>query len=162
MIAMNENHISETTVLLVVMLAVFIVQLLINWETADAPFWAVMLSEAGLTYEEIGIASVFRNIVLSIVGISTSIGLLLLNYYLGKRYKLTRTSTIVLILALAISILLGFFLGYGIKQLQLPQYPILNLGIVTNILGRLISPIAWYMLGIVAGNYKREIEQKRD
>ncbi|MFQ6064402.1 MAG: hypothetical protein ACE5L6_02900 [Candidatus Bathyarchaeia archaeon] len=158
---MNETHISERTVLLGVMLAVFVVQFWINWSTADAPFWAVMMHEAGHTPEEFAIALTFRNVVFSVVGIVTSIGLLLLNYYLGKRYKLTRTSTIILILALVISILLGFLLGYGIRQLQLPQYSILNLGIVAMIPNRLVSPIVWCMLGMVAGNYKREIEQKR-
>lgn len=158
---MDKDQISDRMILLAIMLAVFVVQFWINWSTADALFWAVMLDEAGLTLEEIAIALTFRDIILSVVGISTSIGLLLLNYYLGKRYKLTRTSTIVLLLTLVISILLGILLGYEIKQLQLPQYPILNIGIIAVIPGKLLSSITWYMLGMLAGNYKREIEQTR-
>lgn len=160
LIFMSEHQISERKILLVIMLAVLVVQFWTNWSTADAPYWTIMLREDELTLEEIGIMMMYRSVVFGIVGLGTSIGLLLLNYYLGKRYKLTRTSTIVLILVLIISVLLGVLLGYGIRQLQLSQYPILNLGIITIIPSRLLSPITWCMLGILAGNYMREIEQK--
>jgi len=120
-----------------------------------------MLSEAGLAPQEIGAALMFRSIVFGVVSICTSVGLLLLNYYLGKRYRLTKTSTIVFVSTLVISILLGLLLGYGIKQLQLPQYPILNWGIIIEIPYELSSTITWCMLGMLAGNYKREIEEKR-
>jgi sensor histidine kinase YesM len=162
---MYEGQSSNRTILLVIMLAVFARQFWINWLTADAPFWSIMAHEAGLPLEEFASTLTFRNILLTVTGTGTSIGLLLLNYYLGKRYKLTRTSTIVLLFALVISVLLGFFLGYGIKQLQIPEYPILNIGIIANIPSipsRLLSTITWCMLGMLAGNYKREIEEKKE
>ena len=162
---MDESQISNRTILLVIMLAVFARQFWINWLTADLPFLAIMLREGGLSLEEYAVALTFRNILLIVSGTGTSIGLLLLNYYLGKRYKLTRTSTIVLLFALVISVLLGFFLGYGIKQLQIPEYPILNIGIIVNIPhipSRILSTITWCMVGMLAGNYKREIEEKKE
>ena len=159
---MYGSQSSDRTILLVIMLAVFAVQFWINWATADAPYWAIMAHEAGLPPEEFGATLMLRNILLTITGTGTSIGLLLLNYYLGKRYKLTRTSTMVLLFTLGISILLGFFLGYAAKQLQIPQYPILNLGVVAMIPSRLLSSITWCMVGMLAGNYKREIEEKKE
>ena len=159
---MYKSQISNRTILLVIMLAVFARQFWINWLSADAPFWVIMAHEAGLPPEDFALALTFRNILLTVTGTCTSIGLLLLNYYLGKRYKLTRRSTIVLLFALVISILLGLFCGYGIKQLQIPQYPILNITIVANIPGRLLSQITWCMVGMLAGNYKREIEEKKE
>jgi len=162
---MYKSQISDRTILLVIMLAVFTVQFWLNWLTADAPFWTIMLHEAGLSIEELAIALTFRNILLTVTGTCTSIGLLLLNYYLGKRYRLTRTSTIVLLFALAISILLGLFCGYGIKQLQIPQYPILNVAMIVNtpfLPSRLLSQITWCMVGMLAGNYKREIEEREE
>ena len=157
---MGENQSPDRTILLIIVLAVSSVQFWINWSAADAPFWVIMLHEAGLAPEEFAVILTFRNLFFTVTGTSTSIGLLLLNYFLGKRYRLTRTSTMVLLFALVISILLGLFLGYGIRQLQIPRYPILNLGIIGNIPGRLLSQITWCMLGMLAGNYKREIEEK--
>jgi hypothetical protein len=158
----KKEEISKKMILGIIMLAVFMVQFLINWSVADAPFWPMLMHEAGFSSEEIAITGVYRQIIISVVGIGTSIGLLLLNFYLGKNYRLTKASTTVLILVLATSIIAGLFLGYGLKQLQFPQYSILNLGILAVIPRRLLSPIVWCMLEMVAGNYKREIEKRRN
>lgn len=157
---MDEDKISERMILLDVILAVFLFVVWINWLTADSPFWVHMLTEAGFAYEEINTVLMFRSILFQVLSVGSSVGLLLLNYYLGKRYKLTRRSTIVFIFVLIIPILLGLFLGYGIKQLQLPQYPILNWNIALEIPNELSYTIIWCMSGMLAGNYKREIEQK--
>jgi|Deesub1362A_J573_1020465.scaffolds.fasta_scaffold02250_3 hypothetical protein len=92
-----EEEISEKMILGIIMLAVFMVQFLVNWSVADAPFWPMLMHEAGFSSEEIAIAGVYRQIIISVVGIGTSIGLLLLNFYLGKNYRLTKASTTVLI-----------------------------------------------------------------
>jgi hypothetical protein len=157
-----EEEISEKMILAIIMLAVFMVQFLVNWSVADALFWPIIMHKAGLSPEEIAISCIYRQIILSVVGISTSIGLLLLNFYLGKNYRLTKASTTVLILVLATSIIAGLFLGYGLKQLQFPQCSIITLGILAVIPSRLLSPIVWCMLGMVAGNYKRETEKRRN
>ena len=145
---------------MVIMSAVFIAVAVRSWLQADLPYLAVMLYEDGLSVEEYATTLTFRNIAIIAWGIGSSVGLLLLNYYLGKKYKLTRESTIFYLLCLIISILIGTFLGYGTRQLQLPQYPILNLGILALTPGNLLSSITWNMLGMLAGNYMREIKEK--
>lgn len=147
---------------MIVMLAVFLTQLGTSWWAADSPYKTIMLRDAGFCLEEIAAIYFAVSIVLGVLGIGTSIGLLLLNYFLGKKYKLTRESTIVYLFLLIGSILLGQFLGYAVRQIQLPQFPILHLGILAIIPSGLLSSITWNMLGMLAGNYMREIEQKMD
>ncbi len=144
------------------MLAVFLTQLGTSWWTADSPpYRTIILIDAGFSYEEIAAIYFTMSIVWAVFGIGTSIGLLLLNYFLGKKYRLTRESTIVYIFLLIVSILLGQFLGYAVRQLQLPQFPILHLGILATIPSGLLSSITWNMLGMLARNYMREIEEKK-
>jgi hypothetical protein len=144
------------------MLAVFLMKLGTSWWAADSPFKTIMLRDAGFSPEEIAAVYFTMSIVWGVLSMGSSIGLLLLNYFLGKVYELTRESTIVYIFLLVISILLGQFLGYAIRQFQLPQFPILHLGILAVIPSGLLSSITWNMLGILAGNYMREIEGKSE
>gem|GEM_PF-5886274 len=44
-----EEEISEKMILAIIMLAVFMVQFLVNWSVADAPFWPILMHEAGLS-----------------------------------------------------------------------------------------------------------------
>ncbi|MDH5734093.1 MAG: hypothetical protein OEY88_10000 [Candidatus Bathyarchaeota archaeon] len=147
--------------LLIIMIVVFLAHFWRNWLIADSPFWRLMLSAAGYTAEEISNILLTRSIGFGILGLGTSIGLLVLNYYLGKRYKLTRRSTIAYVFLLIISITLGLLLGYGIKQFQHPQYSILDTSTAIEIPYDLSSTVPWYVLGMLAGNYKSETEQKR-
>ena len=158
---MRASRLSVRMNLLLIMIVVFLAHFWRNWLIADSPFWIPMLSAAGYTTEEISNILLTRSIGFGILGLGTSIGLLVLNYYLGKRYKLTRRSTITYISLLIVSIILGLLLGYGIKQFQLPQYSILDTNTAIEIPYDLSSTVPWYVLGILAGNYKCETEQKR-
>lgn len=151
---------SEGKILIIVMLAVFLTQFGTSWWAADNPYKIIILRDAGFSPEEIAATYSVMNTILGIFGIGTSIGLLLLNYFLGKKYKLTRESTIGYIFLLIICVLLGQFLGYAVRQFQLPQFPILYIGLLAIIPSRVLSSITWNMLGMLAGNYMREIEQK--
>ena len=141
------------------MLTVFLIQLGKGWWVADSPFRYIMMIDAGLSPEEIDTVNHTMNIVWTVLSWGTSIGLLLLNYFLGKRYKLTKESTIVYIFLLILFTLLGHFLGYAVRQLQIPQFPILFLGIFMIPIGSLPS-ITWNLLGMLAGNYVRIIREK--
>ena len=157
---MGENGISEGKTLIIVMLAVFLTRFGTSWWVADSSYKTIIWRDAGFSFEEIAAMYFTTSIILGVFGIGTSIGLLLLNYFLGKKYKLTRESTIVYIFLLIVSNLLGQFLGYAVRQFQLPQFPILHLGILAIIPSGLLSSITWNMLGMLAGNYMREIKKE--
>lgn len=93
-----------------------------SWWVADSPYRTIILRDDGFSLEEIAAIYFTVSIVLGVFGIGTSIGLLLLNYFLGKKYKLTRESTTVYTFPLIVSILLGQFLGYAVRQFQLPTF----------------------------------------
>ena len=158
---MRTSRISVRMNLLLIMILVFLAHFWRNWLVADSPYWVPMLSAAGYTIEEIDNILLTRSIGFGILGLGTSIGLLVLNYYLGKRYKLTKRSTITYVFLLIIPIIPGLLLGYGIKQFQLPQYPIFDTSTAIEIPYDLSSTVPWYVLGMLAGNYIRETEQKR-
>jgi len=139
-------------------IAVFSVSVLMNWLKADIPYWPLLLREAGFILAEIPPMTFYRSTLVGLLEAGSSALLLLLNYQVGKKYKLTRTSTAILLTSLSISVLLGLLLGYGAKQIQMPQYSIFTVGILYLIPGELGSKIAWCMLGVVVGNYKTEIE----
>jgi len=133
-----------------------------NWLKADIPYWPLLLREAGFILAEIPPMIFYRSALVGLLDAGSSALLLLLNYQVGKRYKLTRPSTAILLASLSISVLLGLLLGYGAKQIQMPQYSIFTVGILYLIPGELGSKIAWCMLGVVVGNYKTEIENYLD
>jgi hypothetical protein len=52
----------------------------------------------------------------------------------------------------------GRFIGYVIRQVQLPQYPVFNVNFLLQLID--MSFVAWSMVGILAGNYKREADKR--
>ena len=129
--------------------------------SAFFPYRAIILRDLGYTAAEVGQMIFVEGIFLTAVGIGGSILLLLISYYSGKGYKLTGTSTLLLLIILIISIFVGSLIGYIIRQAEYPQYPILNITFFFDIFGTMQSRIVWTFLGIFAGNYKREIETKQ-
>jgi len=136
---------------------VFLVSAFVNWLKADIPYWPLLLHEAEYILTEMPAVILNRNALIGLLEVGTGAWLLLLNYRVGKRYKLTRTSTLILVMAFSISSLLGLLFGYGVKQTQMHQYSIFTVSILSLIPNEVGSKIVWCMLGVVAGHCKTEV-----
>lgn len=149
-----KNIITYDRIIVLVVIAVLFVCAFVSWLKADIPYWSLVLREAGFILIEIPPMILYRSTLIGLLDMGASALMLLLNYQAGKRYKMTRTSTAILLVSFSISILLGLLLGYGIKQIQMPEYSIFSVNILYLIPSELGSKIVWCMLGIVVGNYK--------
>ncbi len=122
------------------------------------PFYVVQLHEAG--YSPAEVAQTFMLIQnINILLIPLWIGIpVIVCYNLGKKYKLTLASTIIFVLTMYGICTVGQLIGYAIYQLQTPNYPVF-----WSILPQAFSltgTFTWSLVGVFAGNYKREIDQK--
>jgi hypothetical protein len=128
---------------------------------ATTPYLTVIFMNMGYTVAEYAGFFVSLSIMNLSVGLFLGILDLLVGYYSGKQYKLTMNSLLILIVVLVIAVFVGSSIGYVIAQIRLPQYPVLNLvSFAFSTAGLVSYPILWSMVGIVAGNYKRELESK--
>ncbi len=141
------------------LVSVFLAALLVNWMKAEISFWPLLLHDAGFIWAEIPSVIFYRKALVESFDIGLNVLLLLLNYYVGKRCKMTRRSTAIFLVALSVSVLLGLLSGYEIKQLQLSQYPIFVPSILYAVPNELGSKVVWCALGITAGKYYKEIRK---
>ncbi len=63
-----------------------------------------------------------------------------------------------LLIFIIATIAAGNLVGYVIRQIESPEYPMLNLNFIFDTLSAVQSYAVWAFLGILAGNYKREFE----
>jgi hypothetical protein len=125
---------------------------------AVSPWLSIILLDSGLSIEQIGTYLMYVNIVTVVVGYSGIALNLVASYYSGKKYVLTRKSALILVLLLIAATWVGRFIGYVIRQVQLPQYPVFNVNFLLQLID--MSFVAWSMVGILAGNYKREADKR--
>ena len=121
---------------------------------AVSPWLSIILLDSGLSHEQFGTYLMYLtivNVVVGCIGIALS---LVASYYAGKKYVLTKNSALILVLLLIAATWVGRFIGYAVRQVQLPQYPVFNVNFLLQLID--MSFIAWSMAGILAGNYKRE------
>lgn len=150
--------------LLKVMIVILAFSVYLGYWNAVFPYLSIILHEAGHSPSEISIFFAHLWIVNLVVGLGASILILITSYYAGKQYKLTKTSTLIFLLFLIITIWTGHLIGYVIRQIELPQYSILNILFFIQILDTFLPPssfILWSFIGMLAGNYKRELDRKR-
>ena len=147
-----------------IMLVVLAVSLVWGYWVAIRRFLPLILIESGYSLNEITGIVIQNTIISIVVGFGTSVLLLVVNYYLGKQYKLGKTPTVVFFLVLVTAGLIGNIIGYGIRQLEYPEYPILSIYFLIEIFGPYgpsiwLSLILWSFIGMLAANYKRELEK---
>jgi len=152
-----KTYVERNQIILIAAIAVFSVSAIVNWLKADIPYWPLLLHEAGFIWPEVPAIIFYKRALIGLFNTGGCALLLLLNYHLGKKYKLTRISTAKLLALLSISVLLGLLFGHGMKQIEIPQYSILNASILYLIPSELGSKIVWCMLGFVGGNHKSGI-----
>ena len=128
---------------------------------AFAPYQTLVLRDAGYSMEEIGQYYFALSIITLIVAYGGAIFILLASYYSGKEYELNKTSTLVALVFLIIAIWIGNLVGYAIRQVQLPQYSILNLNFVFQTLTSMQASILWSFVGLLAGNLKTRTQQQK-
>jgi len=148
----------DNRIILYATIAVFSVGAFVNWLKADIPYWPLLLHEKGFIWAEVPSVIFYKMALVGLLDTGASTLLLLLNYHVGKKYKLTRTSTAFFLASLLISLSLGFLVGYGVKQIEMSQYSIFNVHMLYHIPTELGSKIVWCMLGVVMGSYKTEIK----
>ena len=104
-------------------------------------------------------------ILFSIFNLTVGYGLEALNlfasYYAGKKYMLTKDSVLKSLLLLASVVLIGNTVGAIIAQAQFSQMPLLNTWLIWAFLSNITSPVLWSLVGLLAGNYKREANMRR-
>lgn len=124
------------------------------------PFYVVQLHEAGYSVAEVAqIFMLIQNI--SILLVPLWIGIPVIVYYsLGKKYKLDLASTIIFILTMYGICTAGQLMGYAVYQLQTPNYPVFRSMLPQAF--SLTGTFTWSLVGVLAGNYRREIDQKRN
>jgi len=127
--------------------------------TSVSPYLTLMLHDAGYSLDDIGRFFIHLTILNLVVGYGGAILSLVASYYSGKKYKLTKISTLIFFILLVVAVWAGHLIGYVIRQIELPQYPILNINFIFNTLGSM-NTILWSFVGMLAGNYKREVEEK--
>ncbi len=124
--------------------------------TSASPFLSSILREIGHSPQEV-VAFYFHMSIFNMVGgLVGPILNLFASYYAGKQYVLTKNSALTFLFLLIITIWLGSFTGYLIRQIELPQYPILNVTFFVYTLSQTRGPVVWSFLGVLAGNYIRE------
>ena len=146
--------------LYVVIVVVLCLSVWSGYWSAFFPYRTIILRELEYTPSEASQTIFIEGIFLTVVGVGGSILLLIASYYSGKDYRLTGASALHLFVILLISIVVGNLTGYTIRQIEYPEYPILNISFFFDAIGVLRSYIVWAFLGILAGNYRREIESK--
>jgi hypothetical protein len=123
------------------------------------PFYVVQLHQAG--YSTTQIAQIFRLIqIVNVLLIPLWIVIpVLVCYHFGKRYRLTLTSTIIFAVTMYAICTVGKITGYVAYQIQTPDYPVF-----WSMLRQAFSvtdTFTWSLVGVLAGNYRREVEQKK-
>jgi hypothetical protein len=125
---------------------------------AVSPWLSIILIDSGLSHVQLGYYLMYLSIVTVVVGYIGMALNLVASYYAGKKYVLTKNSALILVLLLIAATWVGRFIGYAIRQVQLPQYPVFNVNFLLQLID--VSLIAWSMVGILAGNYKREADKR--
>jgi len=122
------------------------------------PFFVVQLREAGYSYAEISQILLMNQLVNALLTPLWIVIPVAACYYFGKGYRLTLISAIVFFITMYVACTVGKTIGYIVYQIQAPNYPVLwsMLSQVFYLNGVFI----WSLVGVLAGNYKREIEQK--
>lgn len=149
-------HIGLSRTALYLGVAVFSVTTFVSSIKADIPYWPLLLHDAGYIWAEIPSIISYRGAIVDLLDIGASTLLLLLSFYVGQGCKLTRRSTVIILVSLAISALLGLLSGYAIRQTEMPEYSIFDVSMLYVVPGELSSRIVWCMLGLVAGNWRNE------
>ena len=145
--------------LLIVLAIVLALSIYGGYSLAIAPWNTIILHDSGMSFEQIAANLMFQSTVSVVLAYGAITIDLVASYYLGKRYVLTKLSGLVLVSILIVTAWIGKLIGYLIVQTQYPQYPVLNANIIFALIDS-ASFVAWSMLGILAGNYKREIETR--
>ena len=127
---------------------------------AIRPYQTLILRDAGYTMEEIAQFYFVLAIVYTTVGYGGSFFILLSSYYSGKVYIVNKQSAAIFLFFLIIAIWIGNLIGYVIRQIELPQYPILNLNFVVETLTSMQGPVLWSFVGLLAGNLKTRVVQR--
>lgn len=110
--------------------------------------------------EEVGQFHFVLSIATLIVGYGGAFFILLAGYYSGREYELNKTSTVMTLIFLIIAIWIGNLVGYVIIQVELPQYPILNLNFIIQTLTSMQGSILWSFVGLLAGNLRTRTQQQ--
>ena len=148
-------NLSSLYIVLVIVLAFSIYG---GYVQAVSPWLSIILIDSGLSHEQLGYYLMYLGIVTVVVGYIVMALNLVASYYAGKKYVLTKNSALILVLLLIAATWVGRFIGYAIRQVQLPQYPVFNVNFLLQLID--VSFIAWSMVGILAGNYKREADKR--
>ena len=146
--------------LLIVIVIVFGLSAWWGYWRSLSPYQALVLSDLGYTPREIGEILAAQNILVTVTSFGGSFMLLVASYYSGKSYRLTGISTLMLLIFLLVTIFMGNLLGYTIRQQEFPKYPILNVNFIFDTISTLNTRIVWTFLGVLAGNYRRELNKK--
>lgn len=147
---MKISNADNQTVLVITIVA-FFTTAFVSWLKADIPYWSLLLHERGFIWAEIPFLISYRMALVGLIDMGSSTLLLLFNYSAWKKRKLTRSFLTFLLVSLFISISLGFFIGYGIKQMEVNQYSIITMNMLYYILVELSSKVVWCMLGVFLG-----------
>lgn len=139
---------------------VFALSVYSGYLQALSPFMVTILSQSGYTHEDV--ASFYT--LLAVINVAVGYGLEALNlvasYHAGKTYMLSTGSILKLLLLLTITVFVGNTVGYLVAQVQFAEYAILDMEMIVRILGSITGPILWSLVGILAGNYKRESDMR--
>jgi len=146
--------------LYIVVIVVLALSIWWGYWRAIAPYQSVILRDAGYSVEEVAQFYFVLSIAALIVGYGGAILILLASYHSGKKYELNKTTTIVALIFLIIAIWIGNLVGYAIRQVELPQYPILNLNFIIQTLTSMQGSILWSFIGLLAGNLKTRTQQQ--
>lgn len=123
------------------------------------PFYVVQLHQAGYSAAQVA-QFLMLNQIVSAMLIPLRIGVpVVVCYHFGKRYHLTLTSTVIFAVSMYAICTVGQIIGYVTYQIQTPEYPVFwsmwyQAFFLTNV-------FTWSLVGVLAGNYKREVEEKQ-
>ena len=146
--------------LCIVVIVVLALSIWWGYWRAISPYQTLILRDAGYSMEEIAQFYSVLTIVYITVGYGGSFFILLSSYYSGKEYIVNKKSAVIFLFFLIIAIWVGNLIGYIIRQIELPQYPIFNLNFVVETLTSMQGPILWSFVGLLAGNLKTRTQQQ--
>ena len=140
-------------------IVVFTTSVFVSWLKSDISYWPLLLHDAGFIWAEIPAIIFYRTAIANLLELIGNSFLLLTSFYVGQKYELTKVSTIFLFVLLSVCVLLGLLLGYGMKQIEMPEYPIFDVGILYVVPSELIPKIVWCMFGVFLGSWRTRAQK---